>query len=127
MSFPLSLTSSTLGTHCFLFQSRGQRPQHIKEMHGITRVSVERVASGRGLVNVYDFLSKKYSERVDKVVDEGEPFPRTNCVESPPNAEAFTFVLLFYCTCISTCCHQPLTHFVQRWRARLKFTASSEL
>ncbi|CAM9327330.1 unnamed protein product [Ascophyllum nodosum] len=44
--------------------------KHIKEMHGITRVSVERVASGRGLVNVYDFLSKKYSERVDKVVDE---------------------------------------------------------
>lgn len=33
---------------------------------------MERVASGSGLVNVYDFLSRKFPDRVDKAVDDGE-------------------------------------------------------
>lgn len=52
--------------------------QFIKEKHSIPRVSVERVASGSGLVNVYEFLCLKYPERVDNAVDAGESFsPRT--------------------------------------------------
>eukprot|EP00579_Thalassiosira_antarctica_P007981 CAMPEP_0201882736 /NCGR_PEP_ID=MMETSP0902-20130614/14377_1 /ASSEMBLY_ACC=CAM_ASM_000551 /TAXON_ID=420261 /ORGANISM="Thalassiosira antarctica, Strain CCMP982" /LENGTH=376 /DNA_ID=CAMNT_0048411325 /DNA_START=57 /DNA_END=1187 /DNA_ORIENTATION=- len=34
------------------------------------RVSVERVVSGRGLANVYEFLAKKFPERVDKAIHE---------------------------------------------------------
>ena len=33
-----------------------------------TRVSTERVVSGRGLANVYEFLAKKFPERIDPVV-----------------------------------------------------------
>lgn len=44
----------------------------MKETKGISRVSVERVVSGTGLVNVYEFLRKKFPERVDKDVDSGE-------------------------------------------------------
>lgn len=62
--------------------------QYIKEKHGIPRVSVERVASGSGLVNVYEFLCLKYPERVDKEVDAGESFfPKTwnryHCIGAP--------------------------------------------
>lgn len=62
--------------------------QYIKEKHSVPRVSVERVASGSGLVNVYEFLCLKYPERVDKVVDAGESFfPRTwnhyHCIGAP--------------------------------------------
>jgi len=32
------------------------------------RVSVERVVSGKGLANVYEFLAKKYPDRVDKAI-----------------------------------------------------------
>lgn len=35
-------------------------------------MSVERVASGTGLVNVYNFLTETFPERVDKAVHEGE-------------------------------------------------------
>jgi len=35
-----------------------------------SRVSVERVVSGKGLVNVYDFLRAKFPEKVDKARDE---------------------------------------------------------
>ena len=34
------------------------------------RVSVERVVSGKGLANVYQFLAEKYPERVDAAVHE---------------------------------------------------------
>lgn len=34
------------------------------------RVSVERVVSGRGLANVYEFLAKKFPDKVDSKVDE---------------------------------------------------------
>ncbi|KAL7531701.1 hypothetical protein ACHAXR_004189 [Thalassiosira sp. AJA248-18] len=34
------------------------------------RVSVERVVSGRGLANVYEFLAQKFPERVDKAIHE---------------------------------------------------------
>lgn len=34
------------------------------------RVSVERVVSGRGLANVYEFLAKKFPERVDAAIHE---------------------------------------------------------
>lgn len=35
-------------------------------------MSVERVASGTGLVNVYNFLAETFPERVDKTVHDGE-------------------------------------------------------
>lgn len=35
---------------------------------GANRVSVERVVSGRGLANVYEFLAKKFPDRVDKAI-----------------------------------------------------------
>lgn len=34
------------------------------------RVSVERVVSGRGLANVYEFLAKKFPERIDAAIHE---------------------------------------------------------
>lgn len=43
----------------------------MKETRQISRVSVERVVSGPGLVNVYEFLSKTFPDRVDKDVDAG--------------------------------------------------------
>ncbi|CAM9123498.1 unnamed protein product [Pylaiella littoralis] len=42
--------------------------KYIKRMHNTTRVSVERVASGTGLVNVYNFLVEAFPERADKAV-----------------------------------------------------------
>lgn len=47
-------------------------PQHIKKAHSTNRVSVERVASGTGVVNVYNFLAEAFPERVDKAVHDGE-------------------------------------------------------
>lgn len=44
-------------------------------MHNTTRVSVERVASGTGLVNVYNFLVEAFPERADKTVHKGEETP----------------------------------------------------
>lgn len=44
--------------------------KYMKRTQNITRVSVERVASGTGLTNVYDFLSETFPERVDKAVDD---------------------------------------------------------
>jgi len=42
-----------------------------REDHIISdRISVERVVSGRGLANVYEFLAQKFPERVDKKVHE---------------------------------------------------------
>lgn len=46
--------------------------QYIKETHSTNRVSVERVASGTGLVNVYNFLSTTFPERIDQSVHDGE-------------------------------------------------------
>lgn len=46
--------------------------QYMKESRDITRVSVERVASGTGLANVYEFLSGKFPDRLDQAVHEGE-------------------------------------------------------
>ena len=34
------------------------------------RISVERIVSGRGLANVYEFLAQKFPERVDKAIHE---------------------------------------------------------
>lgn len=34
------------------------------------RISVERVVSGRGLANVYEFLAQKYPDRIDKDIQE---------------------------------------------------------
>mmetsp|Transcript_19532 Transcript_19532/g.39575 ORF Transcript_19532/g.39575 Transcript_19532/m.39575 type:complete len:432 (-) Transcript_19532:545-1840(-) len=39
--------------------------EKFKQSH---RVSVERVVSGKGLANVYEFLAKKYPDRVDKAI-----------------------------------------------------------
>ncbi|CAB1109771.1 unnamed protein product [Ectocarpus sp. CCAP 1310/34] len=44
--------------------------KYIKKTHETNRVSVERVASGTGLVNVYNFLVETFPERVDKAVHE---------------------------------------------------------
>eukprot|EP00903_Cladosiphon_okamuranus_P012608 g11797.t1 len=44
--------------------------KYIKKVHNTNRVSVERVASGTGLVNVYNFLAETFPERVDKAVHE---------------------------------------------------------
>eukprot|EP00752_Nemacystus_decipiens_P001395 g1380.t1 len=42
--------------------------KYIKRTHNTNRVSVERVASGTGLVNVYNFLAETFPERVDTTV-----------------------------------------------------------
>ncbi|CAM9990991.1 unnamed protein product [Scytosiphon promiscuus] len=42
--------------------------KYIKETQSTGRVSVERVASGTGLVNVYNFLSTAFPERIDQPV-----------------------------------------------------------
>lgn len=43
--------------------------KHLKiKLSGYTRVSTERVVSGQGLCNVYEFLAYKYPERVDEGV-----------------------------------------------------------
>lgn len=39
----------------------------MKRFEARHRVSVERIVSGRGLVNVYDFLCEKFPERIDPV------------------------------------------------------------
>ena len=39
-----------------------------KKFGELTRISVERIVSGRGLANVYDFLSHKFPDRIDKAV-----------------------------------------------------------
>ncbi|CAN0197591.1 unnamed protein product, partial [Laminaria digitata] len=44
--------------------------KYVKQAHGTTRVSVERLASGSGLVNAYDFLCHAFPDRVDKEVDD---------------------------------------------------------
>lgn len=45
--------------------------EYIKTKFGYThRVSVERVVSGRGLANVYEFLAQKFPDRVDKAIHE---------------------------------------------------------
>lgn len=44
---------------------------HLKAKFGCpNRVSVERVVSGRGLANVYEFLAQKFPERVDASIHE---------------------------------------------------------
>lgn len=53
-------------------QQQNDLPQHIKKTHNTNRVSVERVASGTGLVNVYNFLAEAFPERVDKTVHDGK-------------------------------------------------------
>ncbi|CAM9447383.1 unnamed protein product [Discosporangium mesarthrocarpum] len=40
--------------------------QYMKKVKGVSRVSVERLVSGSGLANLYDFLSEKFPERVDQ-------------------------------------------------------------
>jgi len=43
--------------------------KHLREkFDGANRVSVERVVSGRGLANVYEFLAGRFPERVDKEI-----------------------------------------------------------
>jgi glucokinase len=37
---------------------------------GAHRLSVERVVSGRGLANVYEFLAEEFNGRIDKLVHE---------------------------------------------------------
>jgi glucokinase len=45
--------------------------KYLKEKFGYkNRVSVERVVSGRGLANCYEFLSKEFPDKVDKKVHE---------------------------------------------------------
>mmetsp|Transcript_25584 Transcript_25584/g.52432 ORF Transcript_25584/g.52432 Transcript_25584/m.52432 type:complete len:416 (-) Transcript_25584:143-1390(-) len=45
--------------------------EYLKKKFGCkNRVSVERVVSGRGLANVYEFLAEKFPERLDKDVHE---------------------------------------------------------
>ena len=45
--------------------------KHLREkFDGANRVSVERVVSGRGLANVYEFLAGRFPERVDKEIHE---------------------------------------------------------
>jgi glucokinase len=45
--------------------------EYLKNKFGAkTRVSTERVVSGRGLANVYEFLAKRFPDRVDKAVHE---------------------------------------------------------
>lgn len=39
-----------------------------KKFGELTRISVERIVSGKGLANVYDFLSHKFPDRIDKAV-----------------------------------------------------------
>lgn len=51
----------------------------MKQAHNITRVSVERIASGSGLVNAYDFLCHAFPDRVNKEVDDGEGCPCPMC------------------------------------------------
>ena len=41
---------------------------------------MERIASGSGLVNAYDFLCHAFPERVDKDVDDGEGCPCPVCL-----------------------------------------------
>eukprot|EP01082_Thalassiosira_pseudonana_P011469 g10505.t1 g10505 contig4:1999208-2000225(-) len=62
------------GGHCD-FVPRGplevELLNHLKsKFGGENRVSVERVVSGRGLANVYEFLAEKFPERVDKAIHE---------------------------------------------------------
>ncbi len=43
--------------------------EYLKEKHGSnTRISIERVVSGRGLADVYEFLARKFPDRRDEVV-----------------------------------------------------------
>jgi len=45
--------------------------QFIRNRYGCdNRISVERVCSGTGIVNVYDYLAGEYPDRVDKVAHE---------------------------------------------------------
>ncbi|CAE8708647.1 unnamed protein product, partial [Polarella glacialis] len=45
--------------------------KHLKiKLSGWNRVSIERVVSGRGICNVYDFLAYQYPHRVDKLTHE---------------------------------------------------------
>eukprot|EP00904_Undaria_pinnatifida_P011444 jgi/Undpi1/742/HiC_scaffold_10.g04206.m1 len=44
--------------------------KYVKQAHNTTRVSVERIASGSGLVNAYEFLCNAFPERVEKEVDD---------------------------------------------------------
>lgn len=45
--------------------------EYLKEKFGAkTRVSTERVVSGRGLANVYEFLAHKFPDKIDRAVHE---------------------------------------------------------
>lgn len=55
-----------------IFKIRLIFAQYMKRTRNINRVSVERVASGSGLTNVYEFLAQAFPERIDKAVDDGE-------------------------------------------------------
>ena len=56
-------------------------PQYIKKTYDTNRVSVERVASGTGLVNVYNFLAETFPERVDKTVHAGGKMSGRNAAD----------------------------------------------
>lgn len=44
---------------------------YLKDKFGSAdRISVERIVSGKGLVDVYDFLAKKFPEDIDATVDQ---------------------------------------------------------
>lgn len=43
--------------------------QHIKLKHGLTRVGVERVVSGPGINNVYDYLRERFPDKVDEEIE----------------------------------------------------------
>mmetsp|Transcript_27710 Transcript_27710/g.52199 ORF Transcript_27710/g.52199 Transcript_27710/m.52199 type:complete len:408 (-) Transcript_27710:348-1571(-) len=78
----VSSLSPELGHECYpsegghvCFVPRGplevELMEYLKEkFDGANRVSVERVVSGRGLANVYEFLAKKFPDRVDAAIQE---------------------------------------------------------
>lgn len=71
-------------------------------------MSVERVASGTGLVNVYNFLAETFPERVDKTVHDGEENiiiikSRANRGWSSEARESFTKTTILMKTILRIC------------------------
>jgi glucokinase len=80
--------------------------EYLKEKHrSNTRISVERVVSGRGLADVYEFLAQKFPERVDDNIHEeflkagdqkGGVVGRNSGIEGSLTKQAMELVIAHY-------------------------------
>ena len=80
--------------------------EYLKEKHrSNTRISVERVVSGRGLADVYEFLAQKFPQRVDDDIHEefmkagdqkGGVVGRNSMIEGSLTKQAMELVIADY-------------------------------